>query len=98
MCNFWKMQKGELDMVDKVLGEVTSTVDTATDAVSQIAQKVLDTGKATVEDTKELANAVLENKGQVTDDVADIADQALQQGQATLEDTKRLAKTVLEKL
>jgi ABC-type transporter Mla subunit MlaD len=85
-------------MVGKVLGEVTSTVDTATDAVSNIAEKVLDTGKATVEETKQLASAVLENKGQVSKDIADIADQALQTGQAALEDTKRLAKTVLEKL
>ena len=85
-------------MVGKVLGEVGSTVDTATDAVSKIAQKVLDTSVATVEETKQLASAVLENKGKVSQDVADIADQVLETGQAALEDTKRLAKTVLEKL
>jgi polyhydroxyalkanoate synthesis regulator phasin len=90
--------KGDMDMIKKVVGDVTEGVSSITEQVTPIAEKVLETGKATAEETKSLAQALIEEGGAgetVNKEVSDIAEKVLEGGQATVEETKRLAASVL---
>jgi hypothetical protein len=86
----------ENSMIQKVVGGVTEGVSSLTEQVTPIAEKVLETGQATLQETQELASAVLEG-GDVAKEISDIAEKVSEGGQATLEETKKLAAYVLGK-
>jgi vacuolar-type H+-ATPase subunit H len=85
-------------MIKKAVGNGTEVVSSITEQASHIAEKVLETGRATAEETKSLASAVIEQVGEADEEVFKIAEKVLEGGRATMEETKRLAASVLEQV
>jgi hypothetical protein len=82
-------------LIKKVAGDVTDGAFSITEKASTIAEKVLETGQASLKAIKSLASAVIEQDGEGDKEVSYAAEKVSEGDQATVEETKRLAAPVL---